>query len=186
MPTGSTTHKMPGKTFVKIDGVSGVHALGFGKAAPRADFPAMYMAATVNGVEGVLRSDDTAKTWVRINDDQHQWGQIVLVMGDPKQYGRAYVGAAGRGISRRSAEEVSGGALPRRHVSMPRGSQDRRSKLVPRARWIRRRPQFWSLHWTANVMMSAPLESCHKSFVIAFIKARHAHPNREPGAMPLR
>lgn len=87
-----------GKTFVKIDGVSGVHALGFGKAAPRADFPAMYMAATVNGVEGVLRSDDTAKTWVRINDDQHQWGQIVLVMGDPKQYGRAYVGAAGRGI----------------------------------------------------------------------------------------
>lgn len=83
---------------MKIDGVSGVHALGFGKAAPRADFPAMYMAATVNGVEGVLRSDDTAKTWVRINDDQHQWGQIVLVMGDPKQYGRAYVGAAGRGI----------------------------------------------------------------------------------------
>jgi len=87
-----------GKTFARMDGVSGVHTLGFGKAAPGADYPAMYLAATVNGLEGVLRSDDTAKTWVRINDDQHQWGQIVIVMGDPKQYGRAYVGAAGRGI----------------------------------------------------------------------------------------
>jgi hypothetical protein len=35
---------------------------------------------------------------VRINDDQHQWGLVLQITGDPKLYGRVYVGAHGRGI----------------------------------------------------------------------------------------
>jgi hypothetical protein len=34
---------------------------------------------------------------VRINDDQHQWGLLLQITGDPKQFGRVYVGSHGRG-----------------------------------------------------------------------------------------
>jgi len=86
-----------GKLFVKLDGIQEIHAFGFGKAAPKSDFPAIYLVGTVNGLRGIFRSDDTAKSWVRINDDQHQWGLILHVTGDPKKYGRVYVGTHGRG-----------------------------------------------------------------------------------------
>jgi photosystem II stability/assembly factor-like uncharacterized protein len=87
-----------GQTFARMDGVSEVHAFGFGKAAPGADYAALYLVGTVNGQGGILRSTDTAKSWVRINDDRHQWGLVLQVTGDPKQYGRVYVGSHGRGI----------------------------------------------------------------------------------------
>ncbi|HMD71931.1 MAG TPA: xyloglucanase [Bryobacteraceae bacterium] len=87
-----------GATFARMDGVSEVHAFGFGKAAPGADSAALYLVGTVNGQGGILRSIDTAKSWVRINDDRHQWGLVLQITGDPKQYGRVYVGSHGRGI----------------------------------------------------------------------------------------
>jgi hypothetical protein len=87
-----------GKTFAKLDsGVSELHAFGFGKAAPGASMPAIYTVATISGVRGVFRSDDGAKSWVRINDDEHQWGLILQITGDPRIYGRVYVGTHGRG-----------------------------------------------------------------------------------------
>ena len=87
-----------GQTFVRMDGVSEVHGFGFGKAAPGADYAALYMVGVVNGQRGILRSIDTARSWVRINDDQHQWGLVLQISGDPKLYGRVYVGSHGRGI----------------------------------------------------------------------------------------
>jgi photosystem II stability/assembly factor-like uncharacterized protein len=87
-----------GATFARMDGVSEVHAFGFGKAAPGADYAALYLVGTVNGQGGILRSIDTAKSWVRINDGRHQWGLVLQITGDPKQYGRVYVGSHGRGI----------------------------------------------------------------------------------------
>jgi photosystem II stability/assembly factor-like uncharacterized protein len=86
-----------GKTFARLDGVKEIHAFGFGKAAPGKDYSALYLIGVIDGVRGIFRSDDTAKTWVRINDDQHQWGLLLHVTGDPKQYGRVYVGTHGRG-----------------------------------------------------------------------------------------
>ena len=87
-----------GKTFQRLPGVAEIHAFGFGKAAPHADSPALYLVGVVDGIRGIFRSDDTANSWVRINDDQHQWGLILHITGDPKQYGRVYVGTHGRGI----------------------------------------------------------------------------------------
>ena len=87
-----------GETFARMDGVSEVHAFGFGKAAPGAKSPALYLVGVVDGQRGVLRSNDAAKSWVRINDDRHQWGLVLQIAGDPKQYGRVYVGSHGRGI----------------------------------------------------------------------------------------
>jgi len=84
--------------FVRMAGVEEIHAFGFGKAAPNASYPALYLAGTVDGQPGIFRSDDVAKTWVRINDDEHQWGLILQMTGDPRIYGRVYVGAHGRGV----------------------------------------------------------------------------------------
>jgi len=84
--------------FKKIDGVIEIHGFGFGKAAPGRNYAALYLAGTINGVDGIFRSDDNGKNWVRINDDRHRWGLILQVTGDPKKYGHVYVGTHGRGI----------------------------------------------------------------------------------------
>jgi photosystem II stability/assembly factor-like uncharacterized protein len=85
-------------SFVRLSGVEGIQAFGFGKAAPGHRYPALYLAGTIDGQPGVFRSTDEASTWTRINDDQHQWGLILQISGDPRIYGRVYVGTHGRGI----------------------------------------------------------------------------------------
>ena len=87
-----------GKTFTRMEGINELRGFGFGKAAPGASDPALYLVGVANGVRGILRSDDYARTWTRINDDQHQFGLIGQITGDPKLYGRVYVGTFGRGI----------------------------------------------------------------------------------------
>ncbi|MGD0497163.1 MAG: exo-alpha-sialidase [Bryobacteraceae bacterium] len=85
-------------SFVRLPGVEDSRALGFGEAAPHESYPALYLAGTVHGQPGVFRSTDEARTWVRVNDDQHQWGVIQQIIGDPRLYGRVYVGTSGRGV----------------------------------------------------------------------------------------
>jgi len=87
-----------GKTWQQIPIVTQMHGFGFGKAAPGANLPALYMIGVVDKVRGIFRSDDGAKTWIKINDDAHQWGLLLHITGDPKKYGRVYVGTHGRGI----------------------------------------------------------------------------------------
>jgi len=88
-----------GDTFAQVPSVSKVFVLGFGKAAPGKDYPAVYLAGTIGGIEGVFRSDDAGSTWLRITDDQHQYGnRFHCITGDPRIYGRVYVGTDGRGI----------------------------------------------------------------------------------------
>lgn len=86
-----------GKQFKKLGQVQEIHAFGFGKAAPKTDYPALYLVGTVDGIRGIFRSTDEAQSWVRINDDRHQWGLILQITGDPKKFGRVYVGTHGRG-----------------------------------------------------------------------------------------
>jgi len=84
-----------GESFTGLNTVDTAETLGFGKAAPGQDYPAIYLSGTI----GVFRSDDTGRTWVRINDDEHQYGSIGhVVIGDPRVYGRVYVATNGRGI----------------------------------------------------------------------------------------
>ena len=52
----------------------------------------------VEGVYGFYRSDDEAATWMRINDDAHQFASINAITGDPRVYGRVYLGSASRGV----------------------------------------------------------------------------------------
>ena len=89
-----------GVSFTKLEGVGGADALGFGKAAPGQAFPALYLLGRVNQLKAYYRSDDAGKTWIRINDDQHQFGapDRPMVIGDPRIFGRVYLTTGGRGV----------------------------------------------------------------------------------------
>jgi photosystem II stability/assembly factor-like uncharacterized protein len=90
-------HVLDAKDYVRMPAVEQIHAFGFGKAAPGATIAALYLVGTVNGQRGFFRSTDGGTTWTRINDDGHQWGLVLHITGDPKKFGRVYVGTHGRG-----------------------------------------------------------------------------------------
>lgn len=88
-----------GVKFEQVKNVRDAQAFGFGAAAPGKDYPALYIIGTVNNVTGVFRSDDSGQQWVKINDDAHQYGLLGrAITGDPRTYGRVYLGTVGRGI----------------------------------------------------------------------------------------
>ena len=85
-----------GANFSKVSTVQAAYSVGFGMAAPGQSYPAVYLSGQVNNVKGLFRSTDAGGTWIRINDDQHQYGGIGSVTGDPRIFGRVYFG--GRGV----------------------------------------------------------------------------------------
>jgi len=79
--------------------------IGLGKAAPGADYQALYTNAKLNGQWGIYRSDDKGKNWIRINDDTKQFGAAdTAITGCPNTYGRVYLATNGRGIQYRDLE----------------------------------------------------------------------------------
>jgi xyloglucan-specific exo-beta-1,4-glucanase len=88
-----------GTSFARVAGVESSVNVAFGAAAPGRDSMAVYSVATIDGVTGVFRSDDVGGSWLRINDDQHQYGNMgEALTGDPRVHGRVYLGTNGRGI----------------------------------------------------------------------------------------
>jgi xyloglucan-specific exo-beta-1,4-glucanase len=88
-----------GSSFSQVGSVTTVATLGFGKAAPGASYPAAYLVGLVDGVQGIFRSTDEGLRWVRINNDSEQYGWIgQTITGDPRVFGRVYLGTNGRGI----------------------------------------------------------------------------------------
>ena len=88
-----------GNSFFKLWDVEAASTIGFGKPAPFHKYAALYSSAEVFGVWGIYRSDDAGSTWMRINDDRHQYALTnATITGDPRIYGRVYFGTNGRGI----------------------------------------------------------------------------------------
>ena len=88
-----------GNSFIKLRNVEAASTIGFGAPAPFHKYPALYSSAEVWGVWGIYRSDDAGFTWRRINDDRHQYALTnQTITGDPRIYGRVYIGTNGRGI----------------------------------------------------------------------------------------
>ncbi len=91
-----------GSSFTTISGISYAGAVGFGKAASGATYPTVYMWGTVNGVRGVYRSTNAGTSWVRINNDDQEFGGPAngqFVIGDMNTYGLVYMSTAGRGVA---------------------------------------------------------------------------------------
>jgi photosystem II stability/assembly factor-like uncharacterized protein len=87
-----------GVSFVKLRRVEEAGSLGLGKAAPGKNYPALFLAGKIGGRQALFRSDDAGENWTRINDDQHQYGYLSHVTGDPRIFGRVYFATGGRGV----------------------------------------------------------------------------------------
>lgn len=101
MGNGLTRSVNSGTTFTSVSGVAYCGAVGFGKEAPGKTYPTVYIWGTVGGILGIHRSIDEGATWVRVNDNDHEYGGPAngqFVLGDMNVYGRVYMSTAGRGI----------------------------------------------------------------------------------------
>jgi hypothetical protein len=70
---------------------------------PGSDNPTIFIYGKVKSgdVTGVYRSNDWGVTWVRADDNQHQWGHLAnagMIEADRNIYGRVYRSTAGMGI----------------------------------------------------------------------------------------
>lgn len=92
-----------GSPSVKNIALSSCTCIGVGKSRNEGEYPALYMWGRKTAAQpiGLYRSDDAGETWVRINDDQHQFGgpgNAQIVSGDMNEYGRVYMSTVGRGV----------------------------------------------------------------------------------------
>lgn len=87
-----------GTTFTSSEHAGKAYSVGFGKSAPGQTYPAIYLTGEVDTHDGIYRSDDAGKSWIRIDDIGHQYGWVRLAIGDPRVYGRVYLATGGRGI----------------------------------------------------------------------------------------
>lgn len=91
--------KNGGTKFKPVLGVSQCLRVCFGKAAPDSKYPSVFIHAEINGTWGLYRSDDIGKTWVRINNEATDFARSHrTISGDPRVYGRLYIGTEGRGV----------------------------------------------------------------------------------------
>jgi hypothetical protein len=75
-----------------------IKRIGLGKSAVGSEFKTLYTSGTIKGEYGFYRSQDEGATWLRINDDKHQYGDIRSISGDPRVFGRIYVATGTRGL----------------------------------------------------------------------------------------
>jgi photosystem II stability/assembly factor-like uncharacterized protein len=87
-----------GRVLTRFAGISGIDAFGFGKAAPGARTPVLFVAGRLRGAQGIFRSLDDGQTWQRIDDADHRYGRISHLVGDPRLFGRLYFATSGRGV----------------------------------------------------------------------------------------
>lgn len=89
-----------GKTFTRLapTTVTTAKQVGTGAPPPGQTYPTIFIGGTAGNQRGFFRSDDQGQTWIRINDDNHQYGNIITLNGDSRVHGRLYIGTNGRGI----------------------------------------------------------------------------------------
>jgi hypothetical protein len=92
-------HATSGATsFTQIAGVNSGYSVSFGKPSLTSTALTIYIGGSVGNVLGVFRSTDGGNTWIRVDDANHGYGYIEMVQGDPRVFGRVYLGTGGRGI----------------------------------------------------------------------------------------
>ena len=87
-----------GTSFTKLSSVTEVYRFDFGRAAPGATHPAVFIWGKVGTIVGFFRSDDAGATWIRINDNLHNFGYQNDLVADSRVHGRVYLATSGRGV----------------------------------------------------------------------------------------
>ncbi len=93
-----------GATWNRVAGVSTAIAVGVGKAKEGSDYETIFIWGIAGGADnplGIYRSTDKGKTWIRVNDDTHQYGgpgNGNFVQGDMNHFGVVYMSTIGRGL----------------------------------------------------------------------------------------
>lgn len=89
-----------GSTWTQLAGVTQAWSISLGAPAKTGGYPALFAIAAFGSQSGYFRSDDQGVNWVQINDASHGFGSFSanVISGDPRVYGRVYVGTNGRGI----------------------------------------------------------------------------------------
>jgi len=92
-----------GASFGTLADIAYCGAVGFGKAIGSASYPTVFIWGSVKGGKrGLYRSTDAGASWLRINDDAHQYGgpgNGEFVAGDMNTEGLVYMSTVGRGIA---------------------------------------------------------------------------------------
>ena len=87
-----------GPELTRLAPVRAAYALGMGRAMEAGGPETLYLLGDVLGTKGVYRSSDEGKTWVRIDDKEHEYGAVSPISGDPRVPGRVYLGTNGFGV----------------------------------------------------------------------------------------
>ena len=93
-----------GESFSAVPGLRSCDAVGLGKPKKDGDPYVIYVSGTLkdSDVKGFYMSEDNGASWVRVNDDIHQFGGIgngEFISGDMNVYGRCYIATVGLGIA---------------------------------------------------------------------------------------
>ena len=88
-----------GQSFTSLKDIS-FKAIGFGAPEKDGGYPTIYaMGEAGDQGDGIYRSTDKGRTWVRINDEHHLFGNLTsYISGDSRIFGRVYFATNGRGI----------------------------------------------------------------------------------------
>ena len=81
-----------------LPGIDEAWLISFGAPPAKDAYPTVFVWGRLKGKEGLYRSDDEGQTWVRINDDAHQFGGFRAIAGDPLEFGTLYIAPHGRGL----------------------------------------------------------------------------------------
>lgn len=108
-----------GTTVRRLSNVTGFHNIAFGKEKEPGGPKAIYLYATVNGVEGIHQSLDNGITWRKIIEGFALPNLELCMEGDNQTYGIVYLATAGFGILYGMAEDSD---TARPTVTLPEGS----------------------------------------------------------------
>ena len=88
-----------GASFSEVHGGISIETISFGKAAPNAHYPALFAIGARDGARSLWRSDDQGRSWIRLTGAGAEFGRrFRTIAGDPRIFGRVYLGTDGRGI----------------------------------------------------------------------------------------
>jgi len=87
-----------GATWAAVPDVLEVRVFGFGK--PLTEYPTIFIVGWVKREYGIWRSDDNARSWIKIGDfPLGSLDQVTTIDGDKNIYGKVYVGFNGSGYA---------------------------------------------------------------------------------------